>query len=206
MRVLAFGRSERVYSSNSYLLLGQWNRIEDVNALVDPGADPAIVPFLEAAATGVGKRKVDLVVLTHRHYDHASMAPAIRARYGVPVAGWGPSGEDIDLELADGERLRLGDEEFEVIHAPGHTDDSICLFGTESGALFVGDAPVIVNGRDGTHEAGFVAALHRLAALPVTTIFFGHGEPLTEGCRERLRVSLENVDSSGEHGSPRART
>jgi glyoxylase-like metal-dependent hydrolase (beta-lactamase superfamily II) len=193
MRVLCFQRSEQVYSSNAHLVLGQWSRIEDVNALVDAGADPEVVPFIEAAPTGVGKRKVDLVVLTHRHYDHKIMVPTIRQRYGATVAGWGPADDDVDHVLADGEQVRLGDELFEVVHTPGHTNDSICLFGTESGALFVGDTPVLVNSQDGTHEDRFVAAMRRIAALPVTAIYFGHGNPLVERCRERLAVSLENI-------------
>jgi glyoxylase-like metal-dependent hydrolase (beta-lactamase superfamily II) len=200
MRVLALPRSDTVYTANAYLVLGQWSRIEDVNVLVDPGADPAVVPFVEAAPTGIGKRKVDLVVLTHRHYDHASLAPVVRERFGAPVAAWGPPGDDVDRALGDGERLRLGDEEFEVIHSPGHTDDSICLFGLRSGALFVGDTPVVVNGTGATYEPGFVAAIRRIAALPVRTIYFGHGQPLTEGCRDRLAVSLSNVERSNRGG------
>jgi glyoxylase-like metal-dependent hydrolase (beta-lactamase superfamily II) len=202
MRVFTFERGERVYSSNVYLVLGQWNRLEDVNVLVDAGADPDVLPFIERAPTGVGKRKVDLVILTHRHYDHATMARAIKARYGAPVVGYSPVDDEIDRALADGERLRLGDEEFEVIHSPGHTDDSICLFGTESGALFAGDTPLVVNGRDGSHEPGYVAAMRRLAALPVRAIYFGHGQPLLEGCRERLAASLENIEQSGAGSRP----
>ncbi len=177
-----------------FLVLGNWSRVEDVNVLVDAGADPDVLGFIEGAPTGLGKRKVDLVVLTHRHYDHVTMLPAIRERFGAVVAAWGPAGDGVDRVLADGERLRLGDEVFEVIHAPGHTDDSICLFGTESGALFVGDAPVLVNGSDGSYELGFVAAIRRLASLPVRAIYFGHGEPLTTACRERLAASLECIE------------
>jgi glyoxylase-like metal-dependent hydrolase (beta-lactamase superfamily II) len=204
MRVFGSPRSDTVYSSNVYLVLGHWSRIGDVNALVDAGADPGVLSFVDRAPTGVGKRKVDLVVLTHRHYDHASMAGAIRARYGAVVAAWGPADEDVTRTLSDGERLQLGDEEFEVIRTPGHTDDSICLFGTSSGALFVGDTPVVVNGREGTYEPGFVSALRRLASLPVTAIYFGHGVPLLEGCAERLNASLQNVERAVERWDCRA--
>lgn len=200
MRAFCF-RSTRVYSANTYLVLGAWSRIEDVNVLVDPGADPEVLPFIEGAPTGVGKRKVDLVVLTHRHYDHATLVPAIRARYGAPVAGWGWRDDLVDRPLGDGERLRAGDDEFEVVHTPGHTDDSICLYAAGSQALFVGDAPVLVNSAGHTHEPGFLAAMRRLASLPVRTIYFGHGEPLTEGCGERLCASLATVEASvlGRH-------
>lgn len=177
-------------------MLGDWSRIEDVNVLVDAGADPAVVPFVERAPTGVGKRKLDLVVLTHRHYDHVTMLGALKQRFAAPVAAWGPTGDGVDRALDDGEVLRFADEAVEVIHTPGHTDDSICLFARGSGALFVGDTPVIVNSRDGSYEGAYVNALRRLAALPVRTIYFGHGDALTEGCQERLGASLANVERS----------
>lgn len=183
-------------------MLGSWSRIDDVNVLVDAGADPEVLRFLEAAPTGVGKRKLDLVVLTHRHYDHITMLPALKERFDPVVAAWGPATDGVDRSLVDGERLRFGDELFEVIHTPGHTDDSVCFYGTASHTLFVGDTPVIVNGTDGTYEPRFVDAMRRLATLPVACICFGHGERLTEGCERRLRESYENVRRCGERRDP----
>jgi glyoxylase-like metal-dependent hydrolase (beta-lactamase superfamily II) len=205
MRVLALPRNDRIYSSNSFLVLGPWSRIEDVNVLVDAGSDPEVLPFIDRAPTGVGKRKVDLVVLTHRHYDHSTMAPAIKQRYGASVAAFGPRDELVDQPLRDGMRLRLGEEDVEVIHTPGHTDDSICLYAPASGVLFVGDTPVVVNSTDGSYEPAYVAALRRLAALPVRVIYFGHGVVLTEGCERRLQLTLANVEhSTGTAARPKA--
>jgi glyoxylase-like metal-dependent hydrolase (beta-lactamase superfamily II) len=204
MRVLALPRNDRIYSSNSFLVLGPWSRIEDVNVLVDAGADPEVLPFIDRAPTGVGKRKVDLIVLTHRHYDHSTMAPAIRQRYGASVAAFGPRDELVDQPLRDGMRLRLGEEDVEVIHTPGHTDDSICLYAPASGILFVGDTPVVVNSTDGSYEPAYIAALKRLAVLPVRVIYFGHGDALTEGCERRLQLTLSNVErSTGKPAGPR---
>ncbi len=193
MRVSRLARSEQIYSSNVYLLLGDWSRIGDVNTLVDAGADPAVLPFVEQAPTGVGKRKVDLVILTHRHYDHALMLPHIKATYGARVLAWGRPDDPIDEAVTDGQRIHAGDDELEVIHTPAHTDDSICLYGIGSGALFVGDTPLLVHSTDGSYQPEFVEALRRIAARPVTTIYFGHGEPLTEGCNQQLDRSLCNV-------------
>ena len=196
MRVWSQPRNDTLYSSNVYLVLGDWSRIEDVNALVDVGADPGLLEFVKGAPTGVGKRKVDLVVLTHRHYDHTTMLQAVKTAYNPVVAAWGPVGDGVDRALADGEGLVLGDEEFEVIHIPGHTEDSICLYGLTSHALFAGDTPLLINTADGTHEPGFVEALHRIAALPIDTIYFGHGDPLTADCNGRLAASVTNVERS----------
>jgi glyoxylase-like metal-dependent hydrolase (beta-lactamase superfamily II) len=72
---------------------------------------------------------------------------------------------------------------------PGHSSDSICLYNKTEGVLFVGDSPVLTASATGPYEAGFLAALERLCALDVRRIYFGHGDPVTERCNERLRES-----------------
>ena len=83
-----------------------------------------------------------------------------------------------------------------VIHTPGHTDDSICLYEEQDGVLFVGDAPLLINSVDGTYQAGFIRALERLCSKRIRRIYFGHGKPLLEGCDARLSASLKNVTES----------
>lgn len=193
MRIRSPERNDRLYSSNVYLLLGDWSRIEDVNTLVDVGADPAVLPFIEAASTGVGKRRVELVLLTHRHYDHVVMLDAVRDAYSPTVAAWGPCADGVDLTLADGERIRVADDVVEVIHAPAHTDDSVCFYGVRARALFVGDSPVIIQSDEHAYGEAFADALARMASRPVDAIYFGHGDPLTDRCNERLARSLEHL-------------
>jgi glyoxylase-like metal-dependent hydrolase (beta-lactamase superfamily II) len=194
MRVLSPPRNRALYTSNVFLILGNWSRIEDVNVLVDVGADPNVLEFIAHAPTGIGKRKLDAVVLTHRHYDHTTMLSKVKRMFAPTVLAWGPATDGVDRALRDGERLRLGDELFEVVRTPGHTDDSICLYGLESGALFVGDTPVVVNSSDGSYEPAYVEALQRLASRPVSVIHFGHGDSLATGCNERLAASLRMVE------------
>ncbi len=73
MRVIQLADHSEVYTSNVYLVLGDWNRIDDANALVDVGRDPLVVTRIECFPTGLGKRKIDRVVLTHSHYDHTEL-------------------------------------------------------------------------------------------------------------------------------------
>jgi glyoxylase-like metal-dependent hydrolase (beta-lactamase superfamily II) len=69
--------------------------------------------------------------------------------------------------LADGDQLDLGGRVLDVLHTPGHTGDSICLFDARAGRLFAGDTLAT-----GPHAAtlpgadpdSFVRSLHRLAA------------------------------------------
>jgi glyoxylase-like metal-dependent hydrolase (beta-lactamase superfamily II) len=193
MRVMRFEGSGAVYTSNVYLVLGSWNRLQDVNALVDVGRDPALLEWIQGLPTGVGKRPIEQVILTHSHYDHAELLAAVRRSFHPTVYAYSARVEGVDHPVRDGDRLLLGDRSFEVIHTPGHSDDSICLYCEEEGVLFAGDAPVLVNEGGGTYEEGFVEALWRLCSKPVRTIYFGHGSPLEERCQARLRASLRNV-------------
>lgn len=193
MRVRCLERNERIYSSNVYLLLGDWSKIDDVNTLIDAGADPAVLSFIERSPTGVGKRKVELIVLTHGHYDHTVMLPALREAFSPTVAAWGPATDGVDLGLTDGQRVRAGDGWIEVIHTPAHTDDSICLYSDSLRALFVGDTPVLIQSDDHSYKPEFVESVARMASRPVDVIYFGHGDPLTDRCNDRLERSLAHL-------------
>jgi len=96
--------------------------------------------------------------------------------------------EGADL-LRDGDTVKMGDADFEVIHMPGHSSDSICLYNRTEGVLFVGDSPVLSASATGTYEGGFLAAMEKVCARDVRQIYFGHGAPVTERCNERLRDS-----------------
>ena len=127
MRILTYPGGGRIYTCRSYLVLGDWSKLDDVNALVDAGADPGLIDFLEAAPTGVGKRRIERVVLTHGHYDHTIMLGALRERWAPEVLAFGSAADGVDRRLRDEDLIRLGDREFEIIHTPCHTEDSICL-------------------------------------------------------------------------------
>ena len=196
MRIQRLQTSGTVYTCNAWLVLGDWNRVEDVNALVDAGRDPAVIHDLLSARTGVGKRKLDRVVLTHSHFDHVEMLPRLRKMFEPQVCGLAGGCVPLDRVLQDGELIRLGDQLFEVIALPGHTVDSLGLLHPSSGVLFSGDAPVLIHSPGGTYDPGFVGALERLCQSDIGAIYPGHGEPVTESCNARLRTSLTNVRAS----------
>src|ERR1035437_992613 len=123
MRVILLENSGRIYSSNVYLVLGDWSGMADVNTLIDVGRDPAILDSLAQAPTGVGKRRAEQVVLTHSHYDHVELLAAVRDRFQPTVCAWKGGVEGTDRALQDGDELKAGDETFEVLHTPGHSSD-----------------------------------------------------------------------------------
>jgi len=182
----------KIYTSNVHLVLGTWNTIDDVNTLVDVGRDPLLIEKIKEAPTAIGKERVKQVVLTHSHYDHASLLTVIREVFKPVVYAFSPFLEGVDHTLKDGDTLKMGDRMFEVLHTPGHSNDSICLYCEQDGVLFAGDTHVVNLVENGSCENGFVQALYRLSLRDIRAIYFGHGPPLLDRCNDKIRASLKN--------------
>lgn len=193
MRIMNLVRQPAaVYTSNVYLLLGDWSALSDVNTLVDVGNDPSVLEHLLACPTGVGKKAVEQVIFTHSHFDHTALLPQVRRLY-APVVYAFSSSIGADVVMSDGQEIKCGDSLLQVIHAPGHSDDSVCLYCAERGILFSGDAPLAIRSADQAYDQFFVAALERLAAQEIDIVYPGHGEPLTGTIHLMLQESLRNV-------------
>ncbi|MBF0559698.1 MAG: MBL fold metallo-hydrolase [Nitrospirae bacterium] len=194
MRVIQLKNNKDIYSSNVYLVLGDWNKLDDMNTLVDVGASGHICKEINALSTGVGKIPVNRVAITHGHFDHIGVLPLIKQKYDPTVFAYGLA-EGVDFLLADGQMIRMGDRDFEVIHTPGHSSDSICLYCKDEKVLFSGDVPIQILSPGGTYETSFVNALERLAALRMETIYPGHGSPIADNAEETIQHTLTIVKS-----------
>lgn len=192
MKIFNVTENSKIYTSNAYLVLGTWNTLQDINALVDSGSDPGVIKWIHEVYTGVGKKPVDRVVLTHNHSDHAGVLSVVIEQYKPEVFAFAP-GAGIDHTLTDGEKLRIADDFFEVIHVPQHSSDSICLYCESEHILFAGDTHLIIRGGDTACSEPFIEILKKLASLPIDSIFFGHGPPLLHGGSHAIEESLRNV-------------
>ncbi len=93
-----------------------------------------------------------------------------------------------DDRVDDGEVVRLGRRDWQVLHTPGHTGDHVCLLDPAEGILLSGDhvLPTItphISGMTGSPDplADFIAAVRRVAAVPgVATVLPAHGLPFTD--------------------------
>jgi len=192
VRIIALKKNTKVYSCNSYLILGDWNRVEDVNTLIDPGIDGFVLDEIEQLSTGFGKVAVEQVILTHNHFDHAAGVMAIKERYKARVLAC-IDGPGVDELLPDGHFVKAGNDFLEVIHTPGHSSDSLCLYAPTAKALFSGDTQLKAQGSGETYTQEYVAGLMKLAGRSIERIYSGHDAPLTRGCREIILQSLNNL-------------
>lgn len=181
-----------MYTCNVYLLLGDWKTMDAANVLIDVGRDPSIIEKIQELDTGVGKKRVEKVVLTHGHYDHVSLLPSIKYEFGPEVYAF-HSFDGVNHLLRDGQTVKLADRWFEVIHTPGHTSDSICLYCEEEAVLFSGDASLIITTTDGSFQEDFISALKRIARRNITVIYPGHGQSISDGVKQSIYASLDNV-------------
>ena len=179
--------------------------------VVDPQRD--VSPYLaDAEKAGL---TIERVVETHFHADFLSGHLEMAAATGATISFGPGASESADFpieELADGQRLSLGDVEIEVRSTPGHTPESICLVVYEKGkdaphavltgdTLFLGDVgrPDLLSSVGMTAEE-LARHLYRslqtkILPLPDTTIVYpGHGAG--SACGKQL--STETSSTLGE--------
>lgn len=190
MKVINLSLGSTMYTSNVYLATGTWNAISDINTLIDVGRDNAILEKIYAASTGVGKHKVEHIILTHSHYDHIGILDAVKSEFHSVVYAFSESLEGVDEVLKGGEKVKIGDLSFEVIYAPGHSSDSIFLYCREEKLLFSGDNQLKISADEGEYEEAYVEVIRRLEKLPIEKVYPGHGAPI-------VGQSIETVASPG---------
>lgn len=182
------------YAENAYCIDGE--------LLIDPGDD---LPTLARLAGGI-----KAILLTHGHFDHMLAAEELQKRTGVPVYVHpldAPMLSDASLSAYNPEVSSLPQPGhiactaypeslfgFRVLHTPGHTPGSVCLYREEEKVLFSGDT-LFRAGFGRTDLAGgsmhqLLSSLRTLLALPRDVrVYPGHGESTTidEECRRYRR-------------------
>jgi glyoxylase-like metal-dependent hydrolase (beta-lactamase superfamily II) len=162
--------------------------------VIDPGSDAAGV------LGAVGDREVLAVICTHGHATHVAAALDVAERDEAPVALhprdrnlWREAHPDeaADIEMEDGGVFEVADVRLEVIHAPGHSAGSVCLYCEDLGAVFTGHV-LLAEGpaaQDGEFPdfAGQVNAIGEslLTLPPETRVLPGHGPETTIGAAEK---------------------
>ncbi|QAY76974.1 hydroxyacylglutathione hydrolase [Sphingosinicella sp. BN140058] len=148
--------------------------------------DPAEAAPVLAAAEARGWR-ITQIWNTHWHPDHTGGNAALKEATGCTVAG--PAGEaaripTLDREVREGDRVRIGAIEADVMEVPAHTAGHIAYHLPSAQAAFVGDTLFAMGcGRlfEGT-AAQMHANLQRLSKLPAETrVYCAHEYTLSNG-------------------------
>jgi hydroxyacylglutathione hydrolase len=147
------------------------------------------------------------IVITHAHIDHVGGAMKLKAATGAPIlmnqndyallkmldmqASWlgmkPPGAVEIDEEVSQGQMLKIGKISSNVIHTPGHTEGSICIYFPAEKKLIAGDTLFAGSiGRTdlpGGSMDKIMRSLHtQVLALPdETEVIPGHGPVTTIG-------------------------
>jgi len=129
-----------------------WCERTKAGAVVDPGGD---LEQILAAVRESGVR-LEKILLTHAHIDHAGGTAELARSLKLPIEGPHPGDQfwidqmpeqarmfglprcdkfTPDRWLDEGDRVQVGDVEFEVRHCPGHTPDKVAFVGD---VLFAG--------------------------------------------------------------------
>ncbi|HEU0223770.1 MAG TPA: hydroxyacylglutathione hydrolase [Paracoccaceae bacterium] len=166
-------------------------------ALVDA---PETAP-IRAALAARGWR-LDLILLTHHHADHIQAVEELRKAYVAKVVGAASDAHRLprlDQAVREGDRVRVGEAEGEVLEVPGHTLGHIAFHFADDLAAFTADSLMACGcGRvfEGTHLQMWQSLTKFLGMGPATRICSGH-EYTEANIRFALTIEPENPALQG---------
>jgi hydroxyacylglutathione hydrolase len=197
--------SPTAYDSSIYLVNGK--------VLIDAGMNSDMV--IKQLEKYIKLTDLQLIILTHCHYDHTAAAAVIAEKSGAKVGVHKADVESVNDEYLsvsvlfgesaptvkptniyeEGDKIDIGDEEYlEVIHTPGHSKGSICLYEPVSKSLFSGDTvfPGGGFGRmdfEGSEPDKMLGSIEKLTKLDVKTLYPGHGAPTDRNGNSQIMAS-----------------
>lgn len=193
------------FQQNCTLLFDETTK---VGVVVDPGGD---LDRIQDAIEQIGM-KVEGILLTHGHIDHAAGADELRQKLGVKITGPhladkflldgleaqarqynfpGVRNVTPDRWLTEGESVTVAGVPFQVLHCPGHSPGSVVFVNAEAGIALVGD--VLFQGSVGRTDfpygdpqALISSVRNKLFPLGDDIVFIcGHGPASTFGDERR---------------------
>jgi hydroxyacylglutathione hydrolase len=192
------------FSTNAYVVACPQTKQA---VIIDPAPDSA-----NAIITSLSEHQLQAsqIWLTHSHWDHIAEVSSLKEHYQIPVgihpldaANLEQPGSDglpcwVEIKgvsphfwLEEGKGVQVGNFPFKILHTPGHSPGSICLYQPQQGLLFSGDT--LFKGSIGnlsfpTSQPNLMwNSLNKLAQLPAATVVYpGHGPHTTIGAENWL--------------------
>lgn len=138
-----------------------------------------------------GRARLEQVLVTHGHPDHAAGAPALATAH--PNARFYKySWPDADMTypvqwrgVTDGDRLAVGSDSLIALHTPGHAPDHVVFWHEDSGTMFTGDlvvqgGTVMIHASRGGDLGQYLESLERIRALKPRRLLPAHGPVVTD--------------------------
>lgn len=196
------------FDSNQYLIEG------DKALLVDTGSGLYLKDTMRFIESHV--KKLDTIILTHRHIDHVGGAKFISEKFGCEIfastddsmpliMGKQESGISLGLEMPKlrvktleyGELLK--DFELEIMHSPGHTIGGITLYNKAEKSLFSGDTIFAYGGvgrwdLETGSRAQLLDSIKKIANLNIENLYPGHGSSIEGNAHEHVLMALNTLE------------
>ena len=208
--------------SNSYIVSNNELLLVDTGM---PGKSGEIIDYIKNELKR-DPTDIKTIVITHHHFDHTGSLDKLKEITGAKVAIHSADADYIsgektqhgslfmipvvmfmkiiyrsrpvkaDIFLEDGDEI--GD--YRVIHTPGHTSGSICLYNPNNKVLFVGDNLMCSNNKiEGPrilHEPEkYKKSIEKLKNLDINIILTGHGQAITSEANTKLETFLNELDN-----------
>lgn len=183
------------FDSNVYLI------IDEKKVLVDTGTGFYADYIIKKIKEKCPLEEISSIILTHEHFDHTGGVDALKkfchAEIMIHEEGaetleggldWSSSffGVEqkrvrVDRKLREGDVIPLGEHDLIVLHTPGHSKGSICLYEEKNKSLFSGDLIFCGGGIGRTDFYGgdleeLIQSIERIKKLDVNALYPGHGE------------------------------
>lgn len=182
-----------------------------------PGKSGEITDFIQKV--NKNQNELKYIVITHNHIDHIGSLDKVKEKTGARVAIHTEDAEELangknqggsaaagvlvkimkfiyrmkqvkpDVLLEDGDTIAG----YKVIHTPGHTPGSICLYNPDNKVLFVGDNLKLSKGKLESPGSRLLPepdkykkSMKKIAELDMEVILTGHGQPVTKMAKQKL--------------------
>ena len=204
------------YDSNIYVIIG------NIPTIIDTGTGLYSIEIKETIKEYIDLSKIKQIILTHEHFDHVGgTLDILKATNGnaeifahnntlrklekgessfARLLGGVMPKIHVDTALSDSENVIIGDEEFEVLHTPGHSPGSICLYCKKIKSLISGDT-IFAHGDFGRYDlpggdfSSLLKSIDRLTALDVKDLYPGHGPVVETVGKDHVLQSFRNIQS-----------
>jgi glyoxylase-like metal-dependent hydrolase (beta-lactamase superfamily II) len=199
-------------SSHTYLIRGDYK-----NVLIDSGLDKNFFRLQKSLLeVGFKVRDIDIVINTHEHFDHiganryfqdhsliaahrfAATKITVEDRY-VTMYKSGDLNEPslkVHLWLENKFRFDLGNYRLEIVHTPGHTSGSICIYEFTRKILFTGDTLFAGGTLSYIGESGsvgdYINSINLLETRKISELYPGHGN-ISKTPEEDMQKAIKNA-------------